>query len=140
MKPVMPWSAWRSVGGLRHWVHGILPFTLGPAKGCTTRNASSAWAGEPLTSISAWLAGQLAVGLLKRVDRERTGPLAVAHHLAPCEYARYRSQEVDNLVGTRVSEIKWIDVMIDKMCERVGNSRTFLRCSRALNRRSAGSG
>jgi hypothetical protein len=62
-----------SVGGLRHWVHGILPFTLSPATGCTITNAASAWAAGPLTSIGAWLAGALAVSiLLKRVVRERT--------------------------------------------------------------------
>jgi hypothetical protein len=70
----MLWSAWRiggNVGGLRYWVHGIVPFTLSPATGCTIKNAASAWAAGPLTSIGAWLAGALAVSLLlKRVVRE----------------------------------------------------------------------
>ncbi len=53
-----------NVGGLWHWVHGILPFTLSPATGCTITNAASAWAAGPLTSIAAWLAGAVAVRIL----------------------------------------------------------------------------
>jgi hypothetical protein len=62
-----------NVGGLWYWVHGILPFTLIPATGCTITNVALAWAAGPLTSIGAWLAGALAVSILiKRIIRERT--------------------------------------------------------------------
>ena len=41
---------------------------------------------------------RIVVASLVRKLGPRPSPLAIAHHLATCEYERYRSQEVDTVV------------------------------------------
>jgi hypothetical protein len=47
---------------------------------------------------------RMVVASLVRKLGARPSPLAIAHHLATCEFARYRSQEVDTVV---VDEHEW---------------------------------